>query len=160
MDILDRVLPSSVSRTLALVIVFCIVPLAHAQYIFDHWTTDTGLPQDSIMALLQSRDGYVWMTTRAGLVRFDGIRFRVFDRANTPGITSNAFSVFNLIEDRQGGLWAGTWSGGAVRYHDGKFTSYTTKDGLPNNAVVRIDEDSEGAIWIFTNPGLSKWKDG
>jgi signal transduction histidine kinase/ligand-binding sensor domain-containing protein len=100
------------------------------------------------------------MTTSSGLVRFDGGRFREFNQANTPGLTAEGFSFYALMEDRQGCLWAGTWTAGAVRYCHGVFTTFTVKDGLPGNRVVRIDEDEEGTIWFFTDPGLAKWKDG
>jgi ligand-binding sensor domain-containing protein len=104
-------------------------------------TTENGLPQNSIQALLQTHDGYLWMSTLDGLVRFDGLRFRIFNRQNTPALTTNGFSFFALLEDRQGCLWAGTLTGGVIRYCNGAFTSLTVKDGLPNNTVVRIDED-------------------
>jgi hypothetical protein len=131
-----------------------------APYRFVSWTTENALPQNSIQALLQTRDGHLWISTLEGLVRFDGLRFRVFNRQNTPAHTGNDFSFFALLEDRQGCLWAGTLTGGAVRYCNGTFTSLTIKDGLPNNAVVRTDEDEAGTIWIFTNPGLAKWQNG
>src|SRR5581483_2694507 len=115
------------------------LPVA-AQYRFDSWTAENGLPDNSIWALRQTRDGYLWMTTSSALLRFDGVRFREFNRANTPGLTAEGFSPYTLLEDRQGCLWAGTWTGGAVRQCDGRFTSFTTKDGLPGNRVVRIDE--------------------
>ncbi len=133
---------------------------AHAQYRFDRWTTDNGLPHNSIRALRQTRDGYLWLTTGDGLVRFDGVRFRVFNRTNTPEMTSNEFSFFALYEDREGALWAGTTNGGVIRYHNGIFTAYTTKDGLASNSVHRIDEDADGVVWIFTADGLAQWKNG
>jgi len=133
---------------------------AAAQYRFDSWTTDNGLPENSVLALRQTRDGYLWMTTSGGLVRFDGVRFRWFTRENTPQLTTNGFAYYALFEDRHGCLWAGTWTGGVVRYCNGEFTSITTKDGLPSNRVVRIDEDDEGTVWIFNDPGLAKWRDG
>jgi hypothetical protein len=117
-----------------------------APYRFFSWTTENGLPQNSIQALRQTRDGYLWMSTLDGLVRFDGLRFRVFNRQNTAALTTNGFSFFALLEDRQGCLSAGTLTGGAVRYCNGAFTSLTVKDGLPNNTVVGIDEDEEGAM--------------
>ncbi len=131
---------------------------AHAQYRFDHWTTENGLPHNSIRALQQTRDGYLWLTTGDGLVRFDGVRFKVFNRTNTPEMTSNNFSFFALHEDRQGALWAGTTNGGVIRYQNGIFTAYTTREGLASNTVSRIDEDAEGTIWIFTVGGLTQWK--
>jgi signal transduction histidine kinase/ligand-binding sensor domain-containing protein len=139
-----------------------LLPASGAQppYRFFSWTTENGLPQNSVQALLQTRDGYLWMSTLDGLVRFDGLHFRIFNRQNTPALTTNGFSFFALLEDRQGCLWAGTLTGGAIRYCHGTFTSLTVKDGLPNNTVVRIDEDEEGTVWIFTAPGLAKWQNG
>src|SRR5687768_7080572 len=64
---------------------------AHAQYRFDHWTADNGLPQNSVRDIVQTRDGYLWMTTFDGLVRFDGVRFTVFNKSNTPELASNRF---------------------------------------------------------------------
>jgi ligand-binding sensor domain-containing protein len=73
-----------------------------AQYRFDHWTSDTGLPQNIIRAIHQTPDGYLWLATLDGLVRFDGVRFTVFNRMNSPGINSNRFIA--LYEDRDGAL--------------------------------------------------------
>jgi ligand-binding sensor domain-containing protein len=123
-----------------LLFLVCASP-AQPSYRFFSWTTENGLPQNSIQALLQTHDGYLWMSTLDGLVRFDGLRFRIFNRQNTPALTTNGFSFFALLEDRQGCLWAGTLTGGVIRYCNGAFTSLTVKDGLPNNTVVRIDED-------------------
>jgi len=131
-----------------------------AQYRFDSWTTENGLPANSIWAIRQTRDGYLWMTTSSGMVRFDGVRFREFNRENTPGLNAGRFSAYTLLEDRQGCLWAGTESDGAVRYCHGAFRTFTTNDGLPRNRVVRIDEDEEGTVWLYTDLGLAKWKDG
>ncbi len=71
-----------------------------AQYQFDLWNTDNGLPQNSINAILQTKDGYLWLTTSDGLVRFDGLRFTVFNKGNTKGINSNRFNL--LFEARDG----------------------------------------------------------
>src|SRR5215831_14634269 len=75
-------------------------------YLFDIWTTDNGLPQNSVNALLQTKDGYLWLATFDGLVRYDGVRFVVFNVHNTPGLVSNRFT--SLAEDRSGDLWIGT----------------------------------------------------
>lgn len=127
---------------------------------FQFYTTDNGLPNNSVLAMLRAKDGYLWFTTYRGIVRFDGIHFQVFDSSNTPAIHGTTFATFSLIQDHHGALWAGSWNGGAIRYQNGVFSAITTKDGLPNNRVVRIDEDDQGAIWIFTYPGLSKIHDG
>lgn len=55
--------------------------------VFDSWTTDNGLPQNSISSIIQTRDGYLWMTTFDGLVRFNGVQFKVFDKSNTKGLS-------------------------------------------------------------------------
>src|SRR5437870_10255216 len=73
------------------------------------WTTDDVLPQGTVHAIWQTRDGYLWFTTYGGLVRYDGIAFRVFERATTRGIAGNRFTT--MFEDRAGTLWAGTEDG-------------------------------------------------
>src|SRR5689334_3820515 len=110
--------------------------IATGQERLQFYTTDNGLPSNAVLAILQSRDGYLWMTTRGGLVRFDGVRFQVFDESNTPAIHSANFAAFSLMEDRQGAIWAGSWNG-AIRYQNGIFTSFSTRDGLPSNRVLR-----------------------
>ena len=85
-------------------------------YHVDRWTTDNGLPQNTIRAIVQTRDGYLWLTTFDGLARFDGVRFTVFDKSNTPAITNNRFTA--LYEDRDGTLWAGADEGEIVAYRD------------------------------------------
>ena len=78
---------------------------ASAQYRFDSWTTDNGLPQNSITAISQTKDGYLWLTTFDGLVRFDGVRFTVFERTNTRGLLTDRFTT--LFANRAGKLWIG-----------------------------------------------------
>ncbi len=64
---------------------------AVAQYRYDAWTADSGLPQNIIRGITQDREGYLWVATLNGLARFDGIRFTVYDQSTSPGITSNRF---------------------------------------------------------------------
>lgn len=131
---------------------------ASAQYRLDHWTAETGLPQNSVRDLVQTRDGYLWITTLGGLARFDGKRLTVFTKVTQPEIPSNRFTF--LHEDRAGHLWIGTQESGVLRYRDGAFTGWTAKDGLPGNHVAHIDEDEAGAILIFTDQGAAQWRDG
>jgi ligand-binding sensor domain-containing protein len=84
-------------------------PTAVGQYRVDVWTTEQGLPQNIVRAVHMGRDGYLWLTTLDGLVRFDGLRFTSFDRSNTKGIASNRFSP--LLETSDGALWLGTENG-------------------------------------------------
>src|SRR5882757_5764582 len=73
------------------------------RYLHDVWTTENGLPQNDVTNLIQTRDGYLWLGTNGGLVRFDGIRFTVFDTGNTPELRSSR--ILSLCEDRDGMVW-------------------------------------------------------
>ena len=123
-----------------------------AQYRLDNWTTDNGLPQNSVYAIVQTRDNYIWLATLDGLVRFDGVRFTVFNKTNSPGISNNRFVY--LYEDGQGDLWAGTEQSGIVRFHEGKFTSYGLEHGLVSLRVVWLSGDSDGNVVVYP-PGMN-----
>jgi ligand-binding sensor domain-containing protein len=132
---------------------------AITQYVHDVWQTEQGLPQNSIHAICQTRDGYLWLGTQEGLVRFDGVRFTVFDNRNTPELKRN--DVNALWEDREGSLWIGTRGGGLNRFRDGKLTAFTTKEGPSTDEVQSIYEDREGNLWIGTRGGgLNRLRDG
>jgi ligand-binding sensor domain-containing protein/signal transduction histidine kinase len=118
---------------------------AQRPFRFDSWTTDHGLPQNSINDILQTRDGYLWLATHGGLVRFDGVRFVTFD-ASAEGLRSQRFRT--LHEDRQGTLWAATEDGMLVRYRGGRFMTYSSEDGLPHAGAIRIEESDDGRLWI------------
>jgi signal transduction histidine kinase/ligand-binding sensor domain-containing protein len=133
-------------------------PKSQPEYQFDHWTTDDGLPQNAVNAILQTRDGYLWLATYDGLVRFDGLNFTVFNRGNTKGIGGNRFDM--LFEDRQGILWAVTDENWLVQYEDGVFTTYTRQNGWPSWLVVRIDEDETGRFQVVSRDGIAMWDDG
>jgi signal transduction histidine kinase/ligand-binding sensor domain-containing protein len=131
---------------------------ALAQYEFDHWTTDDGLPQNTVNAILQTRDGYLWLATFDGLARFDGLQFAVFNKVNTKGIGGNRFDT--LFEDSQGALWAVTDDSWLVKYQAGVFTTYTPNEGLPQWTIRQIEEDEAGNFQIVSREGIAKWKDG
>jgi ligand-binding sensor domain-containing protein len=116
------------------------------------WQVDSGLPQNTVHAVLQTRDGFVWMATESGLVRFDGVEFRTFDTANTPELHSNL--VDDLFEDRDGALWIST-SDGLVRRQHERFTAFSTEQGLPSNAVMRVAQQRGGSLIVVTAAGLA-----
>ncbi len=124
----------------------------------DVWQNETGLPQNSVMSVLQTRDGYLWLGTQEGLARFDGVRFTVFDRANTPAFQNN--HVQALLEDRQGSLWIATYGGGLIRRTNGAFTRFSTTDGLPHDTVRALHLGRNGDVLIGTNGGLSRFQNG
>src|SRR5687768_7796920 len=76
---------------------------ATTQYVHSTWGTDQGLPQNSVNRILQTSDGYLWVGTQAGLARFDGVAFTVFDQTNTPALHDDYIS--DLAEDTEGTLW-------------------------------------------------------
>jgi ligand-binding sensor domain-containing protein len=132
---------------------------ALTQYIHGVWQTEQGLPQNAVEAICQTRDGYLWLGTQEGLVRFDGVRFKVFDRRNTPGLPHTWISA--LFEDRAGNLWIGGRGTGLSRYRAGRFTPFTTREGLPDDRVRALHEDRGGNLWIGTSGGgLIRFKDG
>ena len=137
---------------LFLVILLLSAKNAPAQFRFDSWTTDTGLPQASINSIQQTRDGFLWFTTYGGLVRYDGLRFQVFNPGNTKGMRTGRLS--NLFEDREGNLWISTEGQGVTRYRDGVFTTYTTENGLPENQVQRVDGDLNGNLLLQVHDTL------
>ena len=91
-------------------------------YRIDVWKTEHGLPHNTIEAIVQTRDGYLWLATPVGLARFDGVTFTVFNRRNTPEMVSDECHA--LAEDTDGNLWIGTYRG-LLRYRDGVFTRFT-----------------------------------
>ena len=131
---------------------------AEAQYRFDSWTTDNGLPQNSISSIIQTRDGYLWIATFDGLVRFDGVQFKVFDKSNTKGLSTNRFTA--LYEDKGGTLWAGTNDGGLTRYRDGVFTSSTVANGVPEGPVLSFTNDLKGELLVNIGTGRFYLRDG
>ncbi|MCP4656485.1 MAG: hypothetical protein GY856_13820 [bacterium] len=128
------------------------IPPIPEQYLYDSWQREDGLPQISVLAIAQDPRGYLWLGTQEGLVRFDGVRFTVFDRENTPQIRSGYVEA--LITDRDGSLWIAT-HGGLLRLADGQFTLYTTADGLAHDHLRALHQDRAGRLWIGTAGGLS-----
>src|SRR5437016_2978613 len=121
------------------------------------WVTENGLPQNTVHSIVQTQNGYVWIATEEGLARFDGVRFTVFDKQNTPELKSNDIRV--LVPDRRGALWIGT-AEGLVRLLDAKFTAFTTRDGLPSNIIDALCEDHDGTIFVATAAGIVRLKEG
>ncbi|MDQ6630920.1 MAG: ATP-binding protein, partial [Verrucomicrobiota bacterium] len=120
------------------------------------WQSEEGLPQNSVQALAQTHDGYLWVGTQNGLARFDGIRFTVFDSRTTPEIR-NSF-IYALCATKDGSLWIGTFTGGLVRLKKGIFSLFTRSDGLPDDAIRSLFESSDGSLWIGTTNGLSRFQ--
>jgi ligand-binding sensor domain-containing protein/signal transduction histidine kinase len=132
-----------------------------------NWDLDDGLPSARIYAVARTSDGYLWLATHKGLVRFDGIRFVVFDTSNTPGMKDDRTSC--LLVDRRGDLWAGT-SGGALLKRTGRvFQAQDLGAALPSRTastmaagkVNAMTEDHQGALWLaIEGGGLLRFHNG
>ncbi len=121
-----------------------------SRYSLQVWQTEQGLPQNAVQAVVQTRDGFLWFGTQEGLVQFDGARFTVFDKANTPALASHDIST--LLASRDGSLWIGT-SRGLVHYESGRFRRFDQKDGLPFPFLYKMVEAGDGSLWIGSYGG-------
>jgi ligand-binding sensor domain-containing protein/signal transduction histidine kinase len=120
------------------------------------WRTDSGLPQNTVHAVTQTRDGYVWLGTDGGLVRFDGVDLVTFDAENTVQFKSD--TVYDLFEDSSGSLWISTGAG-LLRYRSGAFEAFTMARGMPADTVWFSYEDHHHRMWAITPSGPA-WFDG
>jgi ligand-binding sensor domain-containing protein/two-component sensor histidine kinase len=118
------------------------------------WSTENGLPQNSVHQILQTRDGYIWIATEGGVARFNGTQFTVFNHESDPTFTSN--DICCLAEDRSGVLWIGT-ADGLLRYTRGAFRRYTVADGLPSPAVSSLAQTGDGFMLALTSGGLASY---
>lgn len=129
-------------------------------YVDKVWTSDDGLPENAVIAMTQTHDGYLWLGTLNGLARFDGLQFSVFDEGNTPGLSSPR--VVRLFEDSQGNLWIGTETAGvALVDKKGTVTSINIGAHTREGRLLSVCEDSTGAVWLYTADGqLARARDG
>lgn len=121
------------------------------QFVHDSWQTKDGLPQNSVYAIAQTPDGYLWLGTLGGLARFDGVRFTQFTAENTPQIRNNDIRTLFVAPDST--LWIGTYGGGAVRYRKGRFEPVVLGEGLPHEMVRGFAADSSGGVFIAMQGG-------
>ena len=122
------------------------------------WTSAQGLPQDTVLAMTQTHDGYLWLGTEGGLARFDGVRFTIFDRSNTPGLGSNFVQA--LAEDRAGVLWIGTAGGGLSRWFHGSMERFRDEAAPERDTVYALYADQDGSLWVGTEKGLGVIRHG
>lgn len=122
------------------------------------WQQSEGLPDNSLRAILQTRDGYLWIGTKGGLARFNGISFQVYS-ARTPGQLGDS-EVRALVEGDDGSLYIGTMRGGLSVLKNGVFTTLRKKDGLADDVVRALCRGRDGAIWIGTDGGVNRLRNG
>ena len=123
------------------------------------WLRENGLPQNKVSAVLQTRDGYIWIGTYNGLARFDGVRFVCYDSGNTPELVDCA--VTSLFEDEGGTLWIGHENGEVTSYAQGRFTSVRGTARCAGKKIMNIGADEAGDIWLYNEDGLlARVRDG
>ena len=115
------------------------------------WQTEDGLPQNTVTAITQTHEGYLWIGTLGGLARFDGERFQTFDSGSTPSLPDTRISA--LFEDREGTLWIGHDTGLVTCYRGGRFTVLPGKPGV-RSKVAAISADENGTIWLLRTSGM------
>jgi diguanylate cyclase (GGDEF)-like protein len=130
---------------------------ALTQYKIDIWQTEQGLPMDLVHALLQTRDGYLWVGTARGLARFDGKRFTTFEATEVPEVAS--LPILGLMEDTEQNLWIGH-SKGAVLYRHGVFKTAFASEVTAGQRVYAFAQAPDGAVWAATENGLVRWDKG
>jgi signal transduction histidine kinase/ligand-binding sensor domain-containing protein/CheY-like chemotaxis protein len=126
-------------------------------YQLEVWHETRGLVHSTVNAVAQSRDGYLWLATYYGLVRFDGVQFRYFRAATTPGLPHDR--IWALAEDAEGALWIAT-AQGVARYQKGAFQSFGKTAGLPDGPVRALAVGRDQSLWAGTSRGLFRLKNG
>jgi ligand-binding sensor domain-containing protein/signal transduction histidine kinase len=148
--------------TAALALVLCLPVFAldpsHTLSEYGHqvWLSENGLPQNTVQAIAQTRDGYIWIGTQEGLARFDGVKFEIFDKQNTPEIKSN--DIRALFTDGSGILWIGT-SSGLISWDGGRFAKFGTNQDWAGNYLGPINGDHD-SVQFVTSRGLVSCEGG
>jgi ligand-binding sensor domain-containing protein/signal transduction histidine kinase len=125
----------------------------------DSWNNKEGLPQSSVISVIQTKDGYLWLGTLNGLVRFDGIHFAIFNENNTPGLGSGR--IVYLFEDSHTNLWVGTDAAVVALVHDGTIKDFTIGGGGHESRLTSAAEDSSGTVWLYTaDAHLGRYQNG
>ncbi len=124
------------------------------QYVHRIWQSQQGLPQGAILQIFQTREGYLWLATQTGLVRFDGVRFEQAEDI-IPGAPPNLWAR-TALEDQRGALWLGSNESGLYRLGPHGVSQYSTAQGLPSNSIQCLAPGRGGVIWVCTGGGLAR----
>jgi ligand-binding sensor domain-containing protein/signal transduction histidine kinase len=128
------------------------------QYLQRIWQVRQGLPQSGIFAIHQTPDGYLWLGTPDGLVRFDGVRFTPPE--DLDGLALPRMFVRQLADDSAGALWIATSNAGLYRLHNGTLARFSEHDGLPSDNLTCLFRGRQGDLWACTDRGLARIADG
>ena len=125
-------------------------------FIVDSWSVEDALPDSAVISLIQAKDGYLWLGTRYGLVRFDGNQFAVFDEMNTPALKND--TIVFLYEDSKTNLWIGTQSAGLAVIQNGKIKNFEAE--TVNAGTIASARDDAGDILFYSEKGITRYHDG
>lgn len=125
------------------------------QYVRRAWTVEQGLPHGTVRGVAQTANGYLWLATYEGLVRFNSETFRVLDRAYDPAVLSN--SIVTLLRTPDDTLWLGTLAG-LMRYRNGAFETIAMQGGP--DIVNALAASPDGSVWDGTARGRLMRIDG
>lgn len=125
-----------------------------------YYTSYHGLPHDNIKDILQDKDGFIWIATFNGLMRFDGTNFRSFS-SGRDGNSLDGSRIISLYNDADGKVWVGSASRGLNCYNPQQhtfmhFKKDSTTLGLYGNRIVGIKEDEQKRLWVGTNWGVNR----
>ncbi|MGH7977790.1 MAG: ligand-binding sensor domain-containing protein, partial [Limisphaerales bacterium] len=126
-------------------------------FIVDSWSAENGLPDNEANAVVQTKDGYLWIGTAHGLARFDGIHFTTFDEMNTPALKSD--DIVFLFQDSRTNLWVGTQSSGLAMIHNGKIRSFEY-DTSGIGPVTAASQGGDNDIYFYSQNGLARYHSG
>lgn len=126
---------------------------AFGRYQLDTWRVQDGVRLAFTSNLVETRDGYLWLSSESGVTRFDGVRFTVFDGANAPALRGRPrLQTVPLLEDHAGVLWIGS-DVGLFAYRDGVMRAAALDTSLNIDQVNAAIVDPRGTIWGVTRSG-------
>ncbi len=121
------------------------------------WVLENGLPQNTVQALAQSTQGYVWVGTESGVARFDGRDFQIIGRGSATVLANSDIDA--LLAARDGALWIGTEQG-LARWQNGSITTFSTQNGMPSGQIRGLTQAGDGTIWVWSSDGLARFDAG
>jgi len=154
---------SRIGPNLGLVLLIGVCAAAPApparDFLMHNWDLDDGLPSAAINAVARTHDGYVWLGTQRGLVRFDGIRFLTFTPESTPEIKGDR--IASLTVDQQGVLWIGQAEGTLTKLEKGRFSTVDLGKAGQVRRINSMVTDAGGNLWLATSgAGMIHYKNG
>src|SRR6185503_19534813 len=125
-------------------------PASPSPFVTDVWKTADKLPDDTVVSMIQSRDGYLWVGTLHGLARFDGLNFTSFDNKDFAGSR-----ILGLFEDSQTNLWVCTDNKGIWAFkRNGEYSRFSLDSSMAGGTRTSVTEDEYGSVWLRLDNGV------